>query len=42
VSVSSIGFDPTNLRFMVSTSSAANDGRIYYFDTVADKTASFQ
>ena len=35
-SVSSVGFDSTFGRYMVSTSSAANDGRIYYFDLVAD------
>jgi fibronectin-binding autotransporter adhesin len=35
-SVSSIGFDSTYSRYMVSTSSAANDGRIYYFDLVSD------
>ena len=37
-SVSSIGFDPTVNRYMVSTSSAANDGRLYYFDLMADPT----
>jgi hypothetical protein len=41
-SVSSIGFDSNSNRFMVSTSSAANDGRLYYFDVVADPTAGSQ
>ena len=38
--VSTIGYDPAVSRFMVSTSSAANDGRVYYFDSVTDPTAS--
>ena len=37
-SVSTIGFDPTASRFMVTTSSAANDGRLYYFDAITDPT----
>jgi hypothetical protein len=41
-SVSTIGFDTTVSRFMVSTSSAANDGRIYYFDLITDPTSSSQ
>jgi hypothetical protein len=41
-SVSSIGFDSTVSRYMVSTSSAANDGRIYYFDIVNDPTPTVQ
>ncbi|HXU63695.1 MAG TPA: PQQ-binding-like beta-propeller repeat protein, partial [Polyangia bacterium] len=39
-SVSSIAFDSTTSRYMVSTSSAANDGRLYYFDLVSDPTSS--
>ena len=35
-SVSSIGFDSSVNRYMVSTSSATNDGRLYYFDLVSD------
>ena len=42
VTVSSIGFDSTVSRYMVSTSSAANDGRVYYFDLVSDPTSSSQ
>ena len=38
--VSTIGFDSTVGRYMVSTSSAANDGRLYYFDLVTDPTSS--
>ena len=41
-SVSTIGYDANMTRYMVSTSSAANDGRIYYFDAVTDPTSSFQ
>jgi hypothetical protein len=41
-SVSTIGFDSTVGRYMVSTSSPANDGRLYYFDTVTDPTPSTQ
>ncbi|HSY41477.1 MAG TPA: PQQ-binding-like beta-propeller repeat protein, partial [Polyangia bacterium] len=41
-SVSTIGYDANVSRYMVSTSSAANDGRIYYFDAVADPTPTFQ
>ncbi|MES1166303.1 MAG: LamG-like jellyroll fold domain-containing protein, partial [Verrucomicrobiota bacterium] len=41
-SVSTIAFDPDLSRYMVSTSSTASDGRIYYFDLVADQTASFK
>jgi hypothetical protein len=41
-SVSTIGFDSTVNRYMVATSSAANDGRIYYFDIVTDPTSSTQ
>jgi hypothetical protein len=41
-SVSTIAFDPDKSRYMVSTSSTASDGRIYYFDLVADPTASFK
>jgi hypothetical protein len=38
-SVSGIGFDPNVNRYMVSTaSSSSNDGRLYYFDLVADPT----
>jgi outer membrane protein assembly factor BamB len=39
-SVSTIAFDPITSRVMVSTSSAANDGRIYYFDFISDPTPS--
>jgi hypothetical protein len=38
--VSSVAFDSTVSRYMVSTSSAANDGRVYYFDLLADPTPS--
>ena len=41
-SISSIGYDPNMTRYMVATSSAANDGRIYYFDAVSDPTPTFQ
>lgn len=41
-SVSTIGYDANVSRYMVSTSSAANDGRIYYFDAVSDPTPTFQ
>ena len=37
-SVSTIAYDANTSRYMVSTSSAANDGRIYYFDPVTDPT----
>ena len=42
--VSTIGFDANVNRYMVSTSSNASvkDGRLYYFDLVADPTPSFQ
>ena len=39
---STIAFDANTSRYMVSTSSAANDGRIYYFDAVTDPTPTFQ
>jgi hypothetical protein len=39
-SVSRIAFDVTTARIMVSTSSVANDGRLYYFDQVSDPTPS--
>lgn len=41
-SVSTVTFDADASRYMVSTSSTANDGRIYYFDLVTDPTASFK
>ena len=41
-SVSTIAYDANLSRYMVSTSSAANDGRIYYFDAVTDPTPTFQ
>jgi putative pyrroloquinoline-quinone-binding quinoprotein len=41
-SVSTVGFDANQSRYMISTSSAANDGRIYYFDAVTDPTPTFQ
>jgi len=41
-SVSTIGYDANYSRYMVSTSSAANDGRIYYFDAVTDPTPTYQ
>jgi hypothetical protein len=37
-SVSTIGFDSNVNRFMVTTSSTAKDGRLYYFDMVTDPT----
>ena len=37
-SVSSIGFDSNVNRYMVTTSSTAKDGRLYYFDMVNDPT----
>ncbi|HVZ87142.1 MAG TPA: LamG-like jellyroll fold domain-containing protein [Polyangia bacterium] len=40
-SVSGVGYDPNASRFMVSTSSAsANDGHLYFFDSVTDPTPS--
>ncbi len=39
-SISTVAFDPTSYRYMVSTSSAAADGRLYYFDLVSDPTPS--
>ncbi len=39
-SVSTISYDPITARIMAATSSAANDGRIYYFDSVSDPTPS--
>jgi fibronectin-binding autotransporter adhesin len=41
-SVSTIGFDSFTSRYMVSTSSSAQDGRLYYFDQVSDPTPSYQ
>jgi hypothetical protein len=42
-SISTIGFDPNTFRYMVATSSAAaQDGRLYYFDLVTDPTSSVQ
>ena len=41
-SVSGIGFDPDVNRYMVSTSSAAKDARLYYFDLVNDPTPTFK
>ena len=41
-SVSTIGYDVNVSRYMVSTSSAANDGRLYYFDGLTDPTPTFQ
>jgi hypothetical protein len=41
-SVSGVAFDSNTNRYMVSTSSLANDGRLYYFDLVADPTPSFK
>ncbi len=41
-SVSTVGYDANYGRYMVSTSSAANDGRLYYFDAVSDPTPTFQ
>ena len=41
-SVSTVGFDPVTSRYLVSTSSPANDGRLYYFDLVSDPTPSTQ
>ncbi len=39
-SVSTVGYDANANRYMVSTSSSLNDGRIYYFDAVSDPTPS--
>jgi fibronectin-binding autotransporter adhesin len=39
-SVSTVAFDPQTSRYMVATSSAANDGRIYFLDLVSDPTPS--
>ncbi|HEY5090720.1 MAG TPA: PQQ-binding-like beta-propeller repeat protein, partial [Polyangia bacterium] len=41
-SVSGIAFDSNVNRFMVSTSSAAKDARLYYFDLVNDPTPTFK
>ncbi len=39
-SVSSIGYDPSVNRYMVTSSNAStNDGRVYFFDQVADPTS---
>jgi hypothetical protein len=38
--ISTVAFDATASRYMVSTSSAASDGRLYYFDLVSDPTSS--
>ncbi|HEY4395946.1 MAG TPA: LamG-like jellyroll fold domain-containing protein, partial [Polyangia bacterium] len=38
-SVSTIGYDVNVSRFMVTTSSTAKDGRLYYFDSVTDPTS---
>lgn len=40
-SVSGVSFDGNTNRYMVSTSSAANDGRLYYFDLLTDPTPTF-
>ena len=40
--VSTIGFDPGTSRYLVATSSPANDGRLYDFDLVSDPTPSNQ
>jgi fibronectin-binding autotransporter adhesin len=39
-SVSTVAFDADVSRYMVATSSAANDGRVYYIDFVSDPTPS--
>jgi hypothetical protein len=40
-SVSGIGYDPNQSRFMVSTAkTSALDGRVYFFDSVSDPTPS--
>ena len=39
VAVSGVADNSTVGRYMVSTSSSANDGRLYYFDTITDTTA---
>jgi Concanavalin A-like lectin/glucanases superfamily len=41
-SVSGIAFDPNVNRYMVSTSAATKDGRLYYFDLVNDPTPTFK
>jgi len=38
--ISTVAFDATTSRYMVSTSSNAQDGRIYTFDLVSDPTSS--
>jgi Concanavalin A-like lectin/glucanases superfamily len=39
-SISSIGFDVNSSHYLVSTSSSAQDGRLYVFDLVSDPTPS--
>ncbi len=41
-SVSGVAFDGNTNRYLVSTSSVANDGRLYYFDLVNDPTPTFK
>jgi hypothetical protein len=41
-SVSTVAYDPTSARYMVSTSSSAQDGRLYYVDAVTDPTTSYK
>ena len=38
--VSTVAFDPSTSRYLVSTSSSASDGRLYAFDLVSDPTSS--
>jgi fibronectin-binding autotransporter adhesin len=40
--VSTVAMDGNTSRIMVSTSSAANDGRLYYIDAVSDPTPLYQ
>ena len=42
VSSISIGFDSSAHPLLVSTSSIANDGRLYYLDLVPDQTPTYQ
>ena len=41
-SISGVAYDANVSRYMVAVSSAAKDGRLYYFDAVSDPTPSFQ
>jgi fibronectin-binding autotransporter adhesin len=41
-SVSGVGYDVNVNRYLVAVSSSAKDGRLYYFDSLADPTPTFQ